>query len=57
MSQTLTTQGIVKAVQSGDYLTLVHPSKKPPVEKKVSLAFVTVPKYGRKNENEKDEVS
>lgn len=55
MSQ-LTTQGIVKAVQSGDNLTVVHPSKNPPVEKKVSLAFVTVPKYGRKN-NEEDEVS
>jgi len=45
-------EGLVKAVTSGDTLIVTHPTKIPPVEKTITIAGISAPRFARKDKEE-----
>jgi hypothetical protein len=50
--KTLEFDALVKAVLSGDTLIVTHPTKIPPVEKTVTIAGISAPRFARKEKEE-----
>jgi staphylococcal nuclease domain-containing protein 1 len=45
-------EALVKAVLSGDTIVVVHPTKLPPVEKTITIAGISAPRFARKEKEE-----